>query len=35
VLLTPVAAFPVEAYTDERIAEFSDEESKLGRYKLE
>jgi AbrB family looped-hinge helix DNA binding protein len=35
VLLVPVAAFPIETYTDERLAEFADEESKLSKYRLE
>jgi AbrB family looped-hinge helix DNA binding protein len=35
VLLVPVAAFPVEIYTKERLAEFESEESRLAKYKLE
>ena len=35
VLLVPVAAFPVEIYTKERLAEFAEEEAKLEKYKLE
>ncbi len=35
VLLVPVAAFPVEIYTRERLAEFAEEEAKLEKFKLE
>jgi len=34
VLLVPIAAFPVEVYTKERLAEFSEEEGKLSKFKL-
>jgi len=34
ILLTPVATFPVEMYTKERLAEFEKEEAKLGKFKL-
>jgi len=35
VLLVPVAAFPVETYTKERLAEFADEEAKIEKFKLD
>ena len=34
VLLVPVAAFPVEMYSKERLAEFAAEEEKLSAFKL-
>lgn len=34
VLLVPVAAFPIEMYTKERLAEFAGEEAKLAAFKL-
>ncbi len=35
VLLVPVAAFPVEIYTKDRLEEFAREEAALGKYRLE
>ena len=33
ILLIPVAAFPIEMYSDERLAEFEEEEAKLAKFK--
>jgi bifunctional DNA-binding transcriptional regulator/antitoxin component of YhaV-PrlF toxin-antitoxin module len=34
ILLAPGAAFPIEIYTPERLAEFAAEEAKLAKYDL-
>ena len=31
-VLRPAATYPVEIYTEERLAEFAAEEAKLGKY---
>jgi bifunctional DNA-binding transcriptional regulator/antitoxin component of YhaV-PrlF toxin-antitoxin module len=32
ILLKPAVAFPIEMYTDSRVAEFDEAEAELGRY---
>lgn len=34
ILLIPVASYPIEFYSKEKIQEFDDEEAKLADYKL-
>ncbi len=34
ILLTPVAAYPNEMYSEARVAEFNREEAKLRKFKL-